>query len=242
MASSFKILIPARLNSQRLKKKLVERIEGKTIIQHTWEQCRKTKAEAVIVVTDSEEIFQIITDAGGEAFLSEAEYTSGTDRINEFSLNAKLAKDELLINVQGDEPLIEVEAIDQLAKHMEENNFSYGTLAKPFKSDRDLLDENKVKVILDKDGKSKEFFRNLPSEKHNVSDPVYHHVGVYAFKVEFLNLFSSLEISHNEREHKLEQMRALDNNLDLQVLLLNDLNSWGIDTQEDLDKLKNYLS
>ena len=125
---------------------------------------------------------------------------------------------------------------------MEENNFSYGTLAKPFKSDRDLLDENKVKVILDKDGKSKEFFRNFPSEKHNVSDPVYHHVGVYAFTVEFLNLFSSLEISHNEREHKLEQMRALDNNLDLQVLLLNDLNSWGIDTQEDLDKLKNYLS
>ena len=114
----YKILIPARLNSQRLKRKLLEKVDYKTIIQMTWEACLKTDAEEVVVVTDSNEIFELINNLGGSIFKSKKEHNSGTDRIQEYVEELKLSDEKLIINVQGDEPLIEVEAINLSLIHI----------------------------------------------------------------------------------------------------------------------------
>ena len=210
----FKILIPARLNSQRLKRKLLEKVDYKTIIQMTWETCLKTNAKEVVVVTDSDEIIELISNLGG-------------------------SDDELVINVQGDEPLIEVEAINQLGKFMMDNQFQYGTLAKNFGDDDILKDKDKVKVIVE-GNKGLDFYRTNPNSRHD-NCKILHHVGVYAFTADFLNLFAKTPTSVNEAKLKLEQLRALDNDLPINVLELELKNSWGIDTEEDLNKLREYL-
>ena len=235
----FKILIPARLNSQRLKRKLLEKVDYKTIIQMTWETCLKTNAKEVVVVTDSDEIIELISNLGGSAYKSQKEHNSGTDRIQEYVEEHKFSDDELVINVQGDEPLIEVEAINQLGKFMMDNQFQYGTLAKNFGDDDILKDKNKVKVIVE-GNKGLDFYRTNPNIPHD-NCKVLHHVGVYAFTAGFLNLFAKMPTSVNEAKLKLEQLRAIDNDLPINVLELELKNSWGIDTEEDLIKLREYL-
>ena len=235
----FKILIPARLNSQRLKRKLLEKIDYKTIIQMTWEACLKTNASEVVVVTDSGEIFNLINELGGIVYKSKKEHKSGTDRIQEYVEEQGLSDEDLIINVQGDEPLIEVEAINKLGSFMLENEFAYGTLAKKFIDDADLNDTNKVKVLVD-GNKGLDFFRTGGASL-NEHLKVLHHIGVYAFTAGFLKLFAKLPQSSNEKKLKLEQLRALDHGCPINVLELELQNSWGIDTVEDLEKLKNYF-
>ena len=235
----FKILIPARLNSQRLQKKLLEKVDYKTIIQLTWEACMKTNAEEVIVVTDSDEIFELISNLGGKAYRSGKEHNSGTDRIQEYVEEMKLSDDELIVNVQGDEPMIEVEAINKLGSFMAENQFKYGTLAKDFDNDDHLIDTNKVKVLVD-GNKGLDFFRTSPNYSHD-SYKILHHIGVYAFTDGFLNLFAKMPPTANEEKLNLEQLRALDNGLPINVLELELKNSWGIDTKEDLKKLREFF-
>jgi 3-deoxy-manno-octulosonate cytidylyltransferase (CMP-KDO synthetase) len=241
MAESYRILIPARIGSERLPRKLLQNIGGKTVIQMTWERCVQSNAQEVIVVTDSEEIFNHISAIGGEAFLSKNTHDSGTDRIREYTEAANLKSDELIINVQGDEPMIEIEAINKLGAFMSNNNHNYGTLAKQFTSNTDLLDSNKVKVIVDTDTRALEFFRDTPNVVKDFSKIVLHHVGVYAYQAHFLHSFSKLTQTQNELSLKLEQMRALDNGLSLHVLEVALGNSWGIDTEEDLLKLRQHL-
>ena len=235
----FKILIPARLNSQRLKRKLLQKVDYKTIIQMTWETCLKTNAKEVVVVTDSDEIIELISNLGGSAYKSQKEHNSGTDRIQEYVEEHKFSDDELVINVQGDEPLIEVEAINQLGKCMMDNQFQFGTLAKNFGDDDILKDKNKVKVIVE-GNKGLDFYRTNPNSRHD-NCKILHHVGVYAFTAAFLKLFAKTPISVNEAKLKLEQLRAIDNDLPINVLELELKNSWGIDTEEDLKKLREYL-
>ena len=235
----FKILIPARLNSQRLKRKLLEKVDYKTIIQMTWETCLKTNAKEVVVVTDSDEIIELISNLGGSAYKSQKEHNSGTDRIQEYVEEHKFSDDELVINVQGDEPLIEVEAINKLGKFMMDNQFQYGTLAKNFGDDDILKDKNKVKVIVE-GNKGLDFYRTNPNSRHD-NCKILHHVGVYAFTAAFLKLFAKTPTSVNEAKLKLEQLRAIDNDLPINVLELELKNSWGIDTEEDLKKLRESL-
>tara|TARA_B100001989_G_scaffold64739_1_gene43788 strand:+ start:8039 stop:8758 length:720 start_codon:yes stop_codon:yes gene_type:complete len=235
----FKILIPARLNSQRLKRKLLEKVDYKTIIQMTWETCKKTDANEVIVVTDSDEIFELISNLGGHAYKSKKEHNSGTDRIQEYIEEHALSDDELVINVQGDEPLIEVEAVNQLGSFMVDNQFQYGTIAKNFTDDNDLNDANKVKVLVD-GNKGLDFYRTIPNSSYD-NCKVLHHIGIYAFTAGFLNLFAKTSPTVNEKKLKLEQLRAIENGFPINVLELELKNSWGIDTEEDLNKLREYL-
>ena len=235
----FKILIPARLNSQRLQRKLLEKVNYKTIIQLTWEACMKTDAKEVIVVTDSDEIFELISSLGGTAYRSKKEHNSGTDRIQEYVEDQEFSDDELIVNVQGDEPMIEFEAINKLGSFMAENHFKYGTLAKDFDDDVHLKDTNKVKVLVD-GNKGLDFFRSSSNFSQN-NFKILHHIGVYAFTVGFLNLFAKMPPTANEEKLKLEQLRALDNGLPINVLELELKNSWGIDTKEDLKKLREFF-
>ena len=242
MVKGYKILIPARIGSERLPRKLLQKINSKTVIQLTWESCMQSSAQDVIVVTDSEEIFNQITGLGGKAFLSKNPHDSGTDRIQEYVESANMLPDEYIINVQGDEPLIEIEAINKLGDFMSDNNYKYGTIAKQFTSNTDLLNPNKVKVIVDENTKALEFFRDTPKVVKDFSKIVLHHVGIYAYQVHFLHRFSKLPQTQNELSLKLEQMRALDNDLPLHVLELTLNDSWGIDTEEDLLKLREHFA
>ena len=234
----YKILIPARLNSQRLKRKLLEKVDYKTIIQMTWEACLKTDAEEVVVVTDSDEIFELINNLGGSVFKSKKEHSSGTDRIQEYVEELKLSDEKLVINVQGDEPLIEVEAINKLGSFMIDNRFNYGTLAKTFSNDDDLNDSNKVKVLVDRN-KGLDFYRTS-SVNPIENGKILHHIGVYAFTAGFLNHFANMPQTANEKALKLEQLRAIDNGFPINVLELELKDSWGIDTEEDLKKLREH--
>ena len=241
MAEGFKILIPARIGSERLPRKLLQEVGKKTVIQMTWERCIKSNAGEVIVVTDSEEIFQHISNLGGKAFLSKYKHDSGTDRVQEYVDSVGLDNEEIVINVQGDEPLIDIEAVNKLGDFMRANEYKYGTIAQHFSSNEDLLDPNKVKVIVNDDNSAEEFFRDTPAVVKDFSKVVLHHIGIYAYQVNFLNTFSGLSKSENEINLKLEQMRALDNALPLHVLELNLDKSWGIDTEDDLIKLRKHL-
>ena len=235
----FKILIPARLNSQRLKRKLLEKVDYKSIIQMTWETCKKTNANEVIVVTDSDEIYELITNLGGNAYKSKKEHYSGTDRIQEYIEEHVLSDNELILNVQGDEPLIKVEAINQLGSFMLDNQFQYGTLAKNLTDDSHLNDANKVKVLVS-GNKGLDFYRTKPNISHD-DCKILHHIGVYGFTAGFLNLFAKTPQTVNEEKLKLEQLRAIENGFPINVLELELKNSWGIDTKEDLKKLREYL-
>lgn len=147
----------------------------------------------------------------------------------------------VVINVQGDEPLIDIEAVNELGDFMHANKYKYGTIARHFSSNADLLDPNKVKVIINDDNSALEFFRDTPVVVKDFSKLVLHHLGIYAYQVDFLNTFSGLSKTENEISLKLEQMRALDNGLPLHVLELNLDESWGIDTKEDLIRLRSHL-
>lgn len=240
MVRSFSIIIPARLSSTRLPEKLLKVVKGKPLIQWTWENALKTKAANVTVVTDSKEIFTAIHSKGGQAFMTAKHHETGTDRINEYITKTNLPDDELIINLQGDEPLLSPDLVNDLADFMIDNNFNFSTLCKPFKSDEELKDINKVKVQLSEDQKAVAFSREPLgdlSAKQN-----FHHIGVYGYSAGVLTYFAELEQTNNEKREKLEQLRALDNNLDIHVLKIDECRSFGIDTLEDLNKFEELLA
>ena len=175
MAKSFSIVIPARLASTRLPEKLLKVVKGKPLIQWTWENALKTKAANVTVVTDSKEIFNAIHNNGGRAFMTAEHHETGTDRINEYITETSLPGDELIINLQGDEPLLSPDLVDDLAEFMINNNFNFSTLCKPFESDEELKDINKVKVQLSEDKKAVAFSREPLGDLSNKQN--FHHLG-----------------------------------------------------------------
>ena len=240
MAKSFSIVIPARLASTRLPEKLLKVVKGKPLIQWTWENALKTKAANVTVVTDSKEIFNAIHNKGGQAFMTTEHHETGTDRINEYITETSLPDDELIINLQGDEPLLSPDLVNDLADFMIDNNFNFSTLCKPFESDEELKDINKVKVQLSEDKKAVAFSREPLGDlsiKQN-----FHHIGVYGYSAGVLTYFAGLQQTNNEKREKLEQLRALDNNLDIHVLKIDECCSFGIDTLEDLNKFEGLLT
>ena len=203
MAKEFLIVIPARLESSRLEKKLLKEINGKTIIERTWRKCLESQAKEVVVATDSTEIYDLIIGLGGECFLSKKIHESGTDRIHEYVTSSFVAEDALIINVQADEPLIDINSINELAAFMASNNYEYATLCKKFGEDEDLDDPNKVKVVFDGKGKALYFSRSrmLANTKEGTS---YHHIGVYAYKSDALKAYIKFPQGNLEKQEGLE--------------------------------------
>ncbi len=240
MDKDFIVVIPARLESSRLEKKLLKEINGKSIIERTWNKCLESQAKEVVVATDSTEIYDLIINLGGECFLSKEIHESGTDRIHEYVTSSLVAEDALIINVQADEPLIDINSINGLAAFMASNNYEYATLCKKFGEGEDLNDPNKVKVVFDGKGKALYFSRSkmLSNTKEGTS---YHHIGVYGYTARFLKEFAAAEQSQLEKSEKLEQLRALENDLPIHVLEVAEYDAWGIDTPEDLEKFRKHI-
>lgn len=242
-------IIPARYASTRFPGKPLAIIEGKTIIQHVFDQCKLAdKLDVVVVATDDERIASHVKNFGGIAIMTSKDHINGTSRCTEalkiFEQNDNNRFD-IVINIQGDEPFIQPEMINQVVSIFEDLDARIATLAKKIENEKELFNPNVVKLVLDKRNKAMIFSRNaLPfvrdEDQQNWHKKVsyYKHIGLYGFKKDTLLEIAKLKPSLLEQAEKLEQLRWMENGYPISVALTV-FDSVGIDTPEDLLKLTN---
>jgi len=237
------VIIPSRMSATRLPGKPLLQINGKSIISHVYERASNAKIGEVVVATEDKEIVDDIENNGGRAILTSKNHKTGTDRIFE-ALNLLNKKQiDLVMNIQGDEPNIDIEDIKNLELKMRENNSRIGTLAAKIKKKEMFTDENVVKVKLKQTFNensfplAENFMRNIDVQNQT---QIFHHIGIYCYEVETLKKFVMLKQSKNELENRLEQLRAMDNNIDINVALAN-RSPIGVDTMEDYLAIKKIM-
>ena len=234
------LVIPARLVSTRLPRKLLLRETGKSLIQHTYEAARRARRPSgVCVATDHEEIFREVQSFGGQAVMTDPRAPSGTDRVAEVALGFSDA--DVIVNVQGDEPELAGESIDLVIKLLEDDRTAVmATLATPIRNRHQLEDPACVKVVFDHRGKALYFSRSpIPCPQHIkegmfYTDPpkFYQHVGLYAYRRDFLLKLATMPPSPLEKLEKLEQLRVLEAGYSILVGVVDEP-TFGIDTPED---------
>ena len=222
------VIIPARIQSERLSQKPLRLILNKPMINWTFEAGLKTSADIVQVATDSKEIFNLFSK--DNAVMTSSSHHSGTDRVYEAVSKFGLNDDDVIINVQGDEPFIEPEDINNLFDLFSKEEITMATLYSDLKSTDELEDLNKVKILVDR-GIAINFFR-----KTSLEDNIFIHQGIYAFKYNTLKSFVSWRPSENEKKFKLEQLRALDNGITINAIKSVSKIHLGVDTEDDLKK------
>lgn len=234
-------IIPARFASSRFPGKPLIQIHGKPMIQWVWERVRQcSELDQVWVASDHERILDTVRDFGGRAIATRRDHPSGTDRLAEAAASIGLADRDVVVNVQGDEPQVQEEMITLLVQTLtSEDHAPMATLAVASQSAEDLRDPNVVKVVTDRDGNALYFSRAAiphrrdPSE---VTEPFLKHLGYYAYRKSFLNVFTRLTPGPLEKIEKLEQLRALEHGYPIRVGL-SPFETVGIDTPEDLERL-----
>ena len=234
-------IIPSRLSATRLPGKPLLKINDLSIISNVFKRAQEANIGDVIVAAEDQEIVDDVVKNGGRAILTSKKHKTGTDRIYEALQKLDVKDVDLIMNLQGDEPAINIEDIINLNKKMVSNQSKMGTLAAKMKDLRDLDKENIVKVTTDKNlnndsfSEAKNFLRRSPEIAN-----IYHHIGIYCYSTETLKYFVELGQSKNEIENRLEQLRALDNNIDINVALASS-SPIGIDTEEDYLALKKIM-
>ena len=227
-------VIPARYASTRLPGKPLALIAGKPMIEHVYKRAAQARLpEEVIVATDDERVVEAVKKFGGNVMLTSPDHPSGTDRLAEVALN--FPDVDVVVNVQGDEPMIPSEVIDTLANAFVENpELEMATLKTPM-AEQDYTNPNAVKVVTDLNGYALYFSRSLlPYPRKKPEDfIVYKHIGAYAYKRDFLLKYAALASTPLEQIESLEQLRALENGFKIKVLATN-FQGIGIDTPEDL--------
>ena len=230
-------VIPARYESTRLPGKPLRLIAGKPMIVRVYERAKLAKlATDVIVATDDERIKKAVEDAGGVAVMTRKDHNTGTDRLAEVA--QKFADIDVIINVQGDEPLIDPALIDNLAKLFEtDENLQMATVKTEIKNEEDMKNPNNVKVVTDKAGYALYFSRSLmPYPRKTGVAKVYKHIGIYAYRRDFLLKYAKMESTPLEATESLEQLRALENGYKIKVIE-TDKEFVGVDTEEDLKRV-----
>ena len=227
-------VIPARYASTRLPGKPLADIAGKPMIVRVYEQAAKAKRiSGVIAAVDDERVYEAVVSHGGRAMMTAKNHSTGTDRLAEVA--AAHPEAELIINVQGDEPLIEPDLIDALAAAFEgDEELQMATVKSPMTDENEMKNPNNVKVVTDKNGYALYFSRSLlpyPREASGVT--VYKHIGIYAYRRDFLLRYARMEPTALERTESLEQLRALENGYKIKVIA-TDFRFVGVDTPEDL--------
>jgi 3-deoxy-manno-octulosonate cytidylyltransferase (CMP-KDO synthetase) len=227
-------IIPARLQSTRLPKKMLRAIGKKPLIQHVWERCLTAqKLNRVIIATDHNDIVKTVKSFGGDVVLTDPKHTSGTDRIAEVAASCVC---DVVINIQGDEPFISAEAIDALATAFEhDEHLNVATLCHRETGSILCSNPNVVKVVCDNQGNALYFSRALiPFDRENNGTATFlKHIGIYAFRKAYLLNFSRLPVAELEQREKLEQLRILSNGDRIKVIETA-YDSFGIDTEDDL--------
>jgi 3-deoxy-manno-octulosonate cytidylyltransferase (CMP-KDO synthetase) len=234
-------IIPSRLSATRLPGKPLLKIKDLSIISHVFRKAQEANIGEVVVAAEDQEILDDVIKNGGRAILTGRNHKTGTDRIYEAFQKLGDTDVDLIMNLQGDEPAINIDDIINLNKKMVSNQSKMGTLAAKIKDPKDLGNENIVKVItkknLNKDDFSEaETFTRSSSKIANI----YHHIGIYCYSIETLKKFIELNQSKNEIENRLEQLRALDNNININIALANS-SPIGVDTKEEYLALKKIM-
>ena len=234
-------IIPSRLSATRLPRKPLLKINDISIISHVFKRAEEANIGEVVVAAEDQEIVDDVVKNGGRAILTSRNHKTGTDRIYEAFKKLEVNDVDLIMNLQGDEPAIDIDDIISLNKKMVINQSKMGTLAAKIKNLKELDNENIVKVITnenlnnDKFSRAKNFLRKS-SEAANI----YHHIGIYCYSTETLKKFVELNQSKNEIENRLEQLRALDNDIEINVTLASS-SPIGVDTEEDYLALKKIM-
>ncbi len=219
-------VIPGRLNSTRFPKKIIYQLNGKSVIQHVYDSAKQSKLlNHLIIAIDSMETLSHLNKECDTVLTSKG-HESGTDRVAEVAGKIKC---NIVVNIQGDEPNIDANLIDSLISLFDDPNVEMASVASSDLSEKDLHNPNVVKVCLDKENNARSFERTVSDKKLQY----FRHIGIYAYRKEVLETFTNLEQSENEKKLKLEQLRALDNNIAIK-LLISDFQHRSIDVKEDL--------
>ena len=238
------IIIPSRLAAERFPNKPLEKINNLPMIVHAINRAKESQVGEVFVATPDDKIFDIVKENGGQPIMTKNDHLSGSDRIYEAYSNNLGGNIDLIINLQGDMPNIKPSSISKLEKLMREKKSEIGTLASVLTSKDEIKDPNIVKVIVDEDLNdnsfiyAKDFFR---IKKDLRNEKIYHHIGIYAFTNVALTKYVKLSRSKLEIERKLEQMRAIENNIKIMVGL-SDSSPLSVDTKEDLKKVTEEMN
>ena len=232
-------IIPARYSSTRLPGKPLKDICGKPMICRVYERAKLANSvDEVIVATDDERIFNAVESNHGRAMMTRADHKTGTDRLAEVA--EKFPDAEVIVNVQGDEPLIEGKLIDELIAQFDDVNLQMATVAVELTDDAEIKNPNNVKVVIDKNNNALYFSRSpIPYPRNIGKSKVYKHIGIYAYRRNFLLNFAQMTPTPLEETESLEQLRALENGYKIRVIK-SDCKFIGVDTEEDL-KLVNEI-
>lgn len=234
-------IIPARYKSTRFEGKPLVDIKGKSMIQRVWEQVKKSPLISdVIVATDDDRIFNHVLNFDGKAVMTNKNHQSGTDRC--FEALKKVSGDfDCVINIQGDEPLIDENYINKVA-HLLQNGAEVATLAHPIIEDLEVENPNKVKVVFTNENKALYFSRSrIPFNRNNSESKYFGHIGIYGYQSKVLKQITKLKPSKLELTESLEQLRWLENDFPIHIDIV-EKPSFGIDTPEDLERLLDSMN
>jgi len=243
----FLVVIPARLGSTRLPRKPLADIGGKPMVIRVAERAQQSLAQSVVVATDSPEIQAACDEHRIECLLTSADHPTGTDRIAEVAQLLKLPPDTLVVNVQGDEPLIPPELINQVAQTLADHSAcAISTIAVPIEDDAEITNPNVVKVVLNRSGEAIYFSRAaIPFVRDpDTAGKIAHlrHLGIYAYRADFLQAYTRLDPAPPEQAEALEQLRALWNGYRIAVHTASEAPPAGVDTPEDLERVRKVLA
>lgn len=249
---SYTVIIPARYDSSRLPGKPLLEICGKPMIQHVYERALSGNARQVIIATDDIRIQAAAIDFGATVCMTRKDHPSGTDRLAEVVRTLELNEDEIVVNLQGDEPLMPAELLDQVADALKDSSLAtISTLCEPIRTSEQAFDPDIVKVVTDNSGYALYFSRApIPwwRDKYSRSttqvfdiNSCYRHIGLYAYQVDFLKKFPHLQVCELEQIECLEQLRAMFYGHRIKVDIASVDAGFGIDTPADLDKIRLML-
>lgn len=255
MSLRFKVVIPARHASTRLPGKPLLDIAGKPMVVHVAEQAKASGADEVVVATDHQEIFDAVRACGHQVVMTRADHVSGTDRIAEVAGIYAWAAETIVVNVQGDEPLIDPALIREVAQNLADHpEAAIATACHPIHDRESVFNPNIVKVVTDRAGYAMYFSRApIPYARDAYADgrregvlpeslAVFRHIGLYAYKASFLHAYAQLAVSPVEQAESLEQLRAMWHGYRISVAVTTNAPATGVDTPEDLARVRALLA
>ncbi|WP_154180980.1 3-deoxy-manno-octulosonate cytidylyltransferase [Vibrio furnissii] len=245
---SFTVVIPARYQSTRLPGKPLADIAGKPMVQWVYEQAMQAGADRVIVATDDARVEQAVNAFGGTVCMTSPDHQSGTERLAEVVKRMSIEDDHIIVNVQGDEPLIPPSIIRQVANNLAASQAPMATLAVEISDAEEVFNPNAVKVVTDKDGYALYFSRaSIPWDRDNFANdktivqPLMRHIGIYAYRAGFINTYIHWQPSQLEKIESLEQLRVLWYGEKIHVAVALEAPPAGVDTPEDLEAVRRIV-
>lgn len=249
----FIVVIPARYGSSRLPGKPLMEIGGKVMLQHVYEQASRSAASRVVIATDDERIRAAAESFEAEVVMTARDHASGTDRLEEVAAILELEDEAIVVNVQGDEPMIPPAIVDQVAANLAQHpEAGMATLCERIHDVKAVMNPNVVKVVYDRDGFANYFSRApIPWSRESFADAdphllsfaeYYRHIGIYAYRVDFLKNFVVWPPSMSESVECLEQLRALANGVRIHVDLAIETPPAGVDTEQDLERVRKLMA